>query len=94
MEKKKLGGHITDDYFVTAIFDPSKKYKLVEEYGPNSFTVLEDGKLWTRWGFTDPDSTALWFLGFGDKVEVLEPPEMVEKLCALSGKIANLYKRT
>lgn len=93
-EKKKLGGHIKDDYFVTAIYAPSEKYKLVEEYGPDSFTVLEDGRLWTRWGFTDPNIAALWFLGFGDKVEVLEPPEMVEKLRTLSEKIANIYNRT
>lgn len=90
--EKKFGGHISDDYFVTAIYAASEKYKLVEEYGPDSFTVLADGRLHTRWGFTDPDATALWFLGFGDKVEVLEPPEMVEKLRKLSEKIANLYK--
>lgn len=91
-EKKQFGGHLRDDYFVTAIYAPSEKYKLVEEYGPDSFTTLEDGRLWTRWGFTDPDTTALRFLGFGDRVEVLEPPEMVEKLRILSEKISNLYK--
>lgn len=93
-EKKQLGGHIKDDYFVTAIYEPSEKYKLVEEYGPNSFTTLEDGRLFTRWGFTNPDTTALWFLGFGDKVVVLEPPEMVDQIRVLSEKIADLYKRT
>lgn len=93
-EKKQLGGHLKDNYFVTAVYAPSEKYRLVEEYGPHSFTVLEDGRLWTRWGFTDPNATALWFLGFGDRVEVLEPPEMVEKLCEILEKITNLYKRT
>lgn len=90
-EKKQFGRHITDDYFVTAVYAPSEKYKLVEEYGPDSFTVQDDGWLWTRWGFTDPEATALWFLGFGDKVKVLEPPEMVDKLRKLAEKIANLY---
>lgn len=36
---------MTDDYFVTAIYDSDVKYKLVEGYGPNSFTVMDDGKL-------------------------------------------------
>lgn len=79
-EKKRFGKNMTDDYFITAIYDPSEKYKLVEEYGPNSFTVMDDGRLWTRWGFTDPEWTLQRFLSFGDKVEIVEPPEFKEKV--------------
>lgn len=89
--KKQFGGFIKDNYYVTAVYAPTEKYKLVEEYGPDSFTVLEDGRLWTRWGFTDPDDTACWFLGFGDKVEILDPPEMVAKIRTLSENIVALY---
>ncbi len=90
-EKKNFGAHLTDDYFVTAIYDSSVKYRLVEEYGPHSFTVMEDGRLYTRCGFTNPDNTVLWFLGFGDMVEVLDPPEVREKLKAISQNIFKKY---
>lgn len=90
-EKRQFGGNITDDYYITAIYEPSEKYKLVEEYGPDSFTVLEDGRLWTKWGFTDPERAIGWFLGFGDKVQVIDPPEMVEKIKAAVENIRKKY---
>ena len=79
-EKRHFGSHITDDYIVTAIYDASVKYKLVEEYGPQSFTEMENGQLYTEWGFTTPEDALYWFLGFGDKVKVTSPPEMVERM--------------
>ena len=61
-EKKQFGSHMTDDYVITAIYDASVKYRLVEEYGHNSFTELEDGSLYTEWGFTRPNDAVEWFL--------------------------------
>ena len=90
-EKKQFGSHMTDDYLITALYDPSVKYRLVEEYGPDSFTVMGDGRLKTQWGFTDPDEAVLWFLGFGDKVEVIDPQEMVEKMKMAIEKIKEKY---
>ena len=77
-ERKQFGSFMTDDYLITAIYDPSVKYRLVEEYGPNCFTVMEGGRLYTKWGFTDPNRAISWFLGFGDQVVVTDPPEFVE----------------
>lgn len=91
--QKQFGNNMTDDYFVTAIYEPSEKYKLVEEYGTDSFVVMDDGRLYTRWGFTDSDEAVLWFLGFGDKVEVINPLEMVEKMKTTVGKIMGKYER-
>lgn len=79
-EKKRFGSHMTDDYMITAIYDVSMKYKLVEEYGPQSFTEMENGQLYTEWGFTTPEDALYWFLGFGDKVTITSPPEMVERI--------------
>lgn len=76
-EKLRFGSHMTDDYLVTALYDPSAKYRLVEEYGPDSFTMQPDGQLYTRWGFTTQEAALQWLLSFGDKVQVTSPPEMV-----------------
>lgn len=93
-EKKKLGSHMRDDYFVTAIYQASEKYKLIEEYGPDAFTVLPDGRLLTCRGFTNPEDAALWFLGFGSKVEILEPKEMKQKLRIHAENILTFYQGT
>lgn len=91
-ERKHFGSHMTDDYMITAIYDPSVKYRLVEEYGPNSFTELPDGRLYTQWGFTRPQDAVEWFLGFGCKVTVLDPPEMVARIKDTLNSIQKLYE--
>lgn len=91
-EKKQFGRHMTDDYVITAVYDPSVKYRLVEEYGPASFIQQEDGKLYTQWGFTTQKGAVEWFLSFGDKVKVLDPPEMVEQMRAVLTSVQNLYE--
>ena len=91
-EKKQFGSHMTDDYFVTAIYDASLKYRLVEMYGPDSYTELEDGKLLAKIGFTSPDDAVQWFLGFSDKVKISDPPEMVCKMKSTLASIEKLYE--
>ena len=91
-EKKQFGRNMTDDYYITAIYDPSEKYKLVEEYGPDSFTTMDDGRLWTRWGFTDPERTLQRFLGFGDKVEIIEPKEFKDEMKRIIEKMLEKYQ--
>ena len=91
-EKKRFGSHITDDYVITAVYDASVKYRLVEVYGHTSFKEQEDGKLYTEWGFTDPNEAVLWFLGFGDKVEIIHPPEMIEKIKNMINNLSKKYE--
>lgn len=90
-EKMNFGAHMTDDYMITAIYDSSVKYKLVEEYGPDSFTVMDDGQLYAGWGFNSPEDALPWFLSLGDKVKVIDPPEMVEKMKTTLSSIAKKY---
>ena len=91
-EKKQFGSHMTDDYVITAVYDASAKYRLVEEYGPTCFTVQENGTLYTEWGFTTQKGALEWFLSFGDKVKVLGPPEMVELIKSKLKDINKLYE--
>ena len=39
---------IPDDYIITAVFDSSEKYRLIEEYGLECYTETEDGRLLFR----------------------------------------------
>lgn len=91
-EKKQFGSHMTDDYIISAVYDLSVKYRLVEEYGHTCFTEQEDGKLYTKWGFTTQKDAVEWFLSFGNKVKVLAPPEMVELMKSTLDSIKSLYE--
>ena len=78
---------------VTVLFDPACRWRLVEEYGPDCFSVEPDGRLRFAGGFPDADSLFSWILTFGDKAELLEPQELREQLGALTSALADRYRR-
>ena len=67
-------------YQVTVLFDPTCRWRLVEEYGADRFTVAPDGRLRFTGGFQTPTGVLSWVLTFGDKAELLEPEELRERL--------------
>ena len=91
-EKRDFSAHFPDDNQLVALFHPSAKYQLIETYGLHCFTEEEDGWLRLAVGYTNPDYTISWLLGFGDKVKVLEPEWVAKELCAIAQKIMNQYK--
>ena len=90
-EKLQFGFNMTDDYFITAIYDSSVIYKLVEEYRPDSFVVMDNGRVYAKWGFNNAEDALPWFLSLGDKVKVIEPLEMVEKMKTTLSAISKKY---
>ena len=80
-------------YQVTVLFDPSCRWRLVEEYGADRFTVEPDGRLRFIGGFPDADSVLSWVLTFGDKAELLGPEELREQLRELNKTLAHRYRR-
>ena len=91
-EKLNFGQNVTDDIIITALYEPSEKYRLVEEYGPDSFNIQEDGWLNTQWSFTNYESATNWFLSFGNKVKILAPKNYVEIFKAEVKQILELYQ--
>ncbi|MBO5609610.1 MAG: YafY family transcriptional regulator [Eubacterium sp.] len=75
-----------------ALFTPNMKWRLVEEFGPDCYKVEEDGRLLLVEDYYDFDNMIMWILTFGDKVEVLEPPEAREKLKEIAGAMSWMYK--
>ena len=75
-----------------ALFDVDMKWRLVEEFGPDCYKVAEDGRLLLVEAYYDLDNLVMWLLTFGNKVEVLEPPEVRDKLRAIAESISSLYK--
>lgn len=76
---------------VKAVFDASMKWHLMEEFGPESFQVQEDGTLLFENEYTDKDSLIAWMLSCREKVTVLEPEPVREELLSITSELAKRY---
>jgi predicted DNA-binding transcriptional regulator YafY len=91
-ERLDFNSVFTDNLRLTALFDPSVKYQLIEDYGPNCYTVADDGRLRFETGYTNRAYIISWLLAFGDKATVLEPPDMAEEIRSIAKKILSNYE--
>ncbi len=76
---------------VKAVFDASLKWHLIEEYGTASFTELSDGKLLFERDYSDEEALLSWMLAMGDKVTVLEPEDLRQKLFCIAAELTEKY---
>jgi predicted DNA-binding transcriptional regulator YafY len=83
--------HFTDENKFQVLFDSSVKYQLVEEYGKNSYEVMDDGRLLYSGTYTNRDFIIKWLLGFGDKATVIAPAELAEQIKFEAKKILENY---
>ena len=74
-----------------ALFDPDMKWRLVEEFGPDCYEEQENGKLLLIRDYSDIENLTMWMLTFGDKVEVIEPLEVRERLKAMAESMMKIY---
>jgi predicted DNA-binding transcriptional regulator YafY len=78
---------------VKALFAPDMKWRLVEEFGPHCFTEAGDGQLFFTADYTDMDNLVSWLLTFGAKAEVLEPPEVRDRIRYIAETLEKTYRR-
>ena len=78
---------------VKALFDPDTKWRLVEEFGKDCYSETKDGKILFTADYADMDNLVSWMLTFGDKVEVLEPQEVRERLGVIAENMSKKYGR-
>ncbi len=78
-------------YQVTARIHPRFKWRLIEEYGPESFQVQPDGMLLFHFGFVDKTSIITWIASFGEGAELLEPAELRKDVLAFAEGIRKNY---
>lgn len=88
LSNERLFPHI---YQVKALIDPEFRWRLVEEYGPDSFIVQEDGRLLFSFGFTDEESILGWILSYRGGAKLLEPEPLRGKLSKLGRKLEEQY---
>ena len=90
-EKRDFNSHYTDDIPFAAVFDPSVKHQLIDAYGLDCYTETDDGLLF-EFSFTNRDYLISWLLGFGGRVKVLSPDDIVESLQTAAKNILERYK--
>lgn len=93
-EKLDLDRNLEDTFFVSAVYQPEEKYRLVEMYGPYSYTVQEDESLYIRWGFVSREFAMSWFLQSGSRVKILEPEDFRKEYVAELKKALEQYNMT
>ncbi len=74
-----------------ALFDSDMKWRLVEEFGPDCYEVQKDGRLLLVRDYSDIENLTMWMLTFGDKVEVIDPPEVRNKLKNMAESMIKIY---
>lgn len=77
---------------VKALFDPSCKWRLVEDFGAGCFEVQGDGRLLFHADYTNREELLIWLLTFRDKVELLEPENVREELKGTLRKVLEIYQ--
>ncbi len=65
---------------VKALIAGDCKWRLVEEFGMDCFTELEDGRLLFQADYTDEENLITWLLSFREKAEIVEPLKLREEL--------------
>jgi predicted DNA-binding transcriptional regulator YafY len=91
--RSDFGAFLTDGERLVALFEPSAKYQLIEAYGLNGYTAMDDGRLRLEIGYTNRDYIVGWLLGFGDKVRVLDPPGVAEEIRRIAENLLEAYRK-
>ena len=78
---------------VKAIFHPSMKWHLIEEYCIESFAEMPDGKLLFEHDYADEESLLAWMLSCREKVTVLEPESIRKELFRIASELAEKYRK-
>lgn len=74
-----------------AIFEPECKWRLIEDFGPDCFEILPDGKLLFKADYTDEENLLSWIMTFQDKAVLLEPAELRNKISSILEKMRKKY---
>lgn len=79
---------------ITAAFEESVKWRLMEEFDTEKMQKKEDGRIYLEFMWWDKESLFGFLLGFLDRVEIIEPKELREEFSSRVERIAEKYKHT
>ena len=86
-ERLRFDSYFQAVFSLKALFQPSQKYRLIDEYGIDCFQTAPDGRLLFAWEFTRYEYMREWVFSFGDQVEIIEPEALVRDRLAQAKNI-------
>lgn len=78
-------------YQVKAIIQPQFRWRLVDEFGPESFVQQPDGSLLFTHEFADKIMIITWIMSFGRGAELIEPAELRQDIRKYAEEICQKY---
>lgn len=90
-EKMAFNTYFTDTIHAVIHFNKNVKYRVIEEYGIDSCTPLNDHLLRFEFDFTNKEYLLEWVLSFHDQAELIEPAEYRQELKARALSLYNKY---
>lgn len=81
-------------YEIRAIIKPECRWRLIDEFGLESFTVMPDGNLLFSFMFTDEQSIINWILSFKGGAKLIYPDNMRKVLKKLGQQIQKQYSNS
>lgn len=76
----------------TVRFDSSMKWRVIDEYSTELPRFNEDGSSELTITWSDKQTFFGMILSYGDKAEIISPPELREEFCELVKNISDIYK--
>lgn len=77
---------------VKILFEPSCKWRLIEEFGPDCYTVQRNGQLLFQTDFTNEENLLTWLLTFREQAQLLEPANLRNTLRDILKKTITQYE--
>ncbi len=94
-DKLNFDDHLTQaQAHLKAVFSASERYRLIDEYGIDCYTVSDNNELLFERDFASYENMREWILSFGSKVTVCEPAELKQDIITEAKKILAAYKHT
>lgn len=80
-----------EDKTAVLLFDKCMKYAVSDVFDMDNRKILKNGKIKVSFNLTEESWVYGFILGFGDKVEVVEPPELRGKIRDIAKSIYDKY---
>ncbi|MGI6669687.1 MAG: helix-turn-helix transcriptional regulator [Acetivibrionales bacterium] len=76
------------------MFDKSMEYSVNDIFGMDNYEIAGDGRLKVTFQMHVTTWLYGFLLGYGDKIEVLEPAELRDKIKNMAKSICEAYEKT
>ena len=79
---------------IVVMFDRSMEYSVEDIFGVDNYEIADDGRLKVTFHMGVNEWLYGFLLGFGDKIEVLEPAGLREKIKNIAESVCKVYEKT